>query len=47
MNTGHDGLHIGDRAPDLAVPDAGGHLLRLSSLWEKAPLALVFIRHYG
>ncbi len=47
MNTGQDGLHVGDLAPDLALPDAGGRLLRLSSLWENAPLALVFIRHYG
>ncbi|MFI0606507.1 MAG: hypothetical protein ACH37Z_01270 [Anaerolineae bacterium] len=47
MNPIQEGLHIGDPAPDLTLPDASGQPLRLSALWSVAPLALVFIRHYG
>lgn len=47
MNATPQGLRPGDPAPDLTLPDADGHLVQLSSLWHAAPLALVFIRHFG
>jgi len=47
MNTTPDGLRPGDPAPDLVLPDAGNQPVQLSALWRAAPLALVFIRHYG
>ena len=32
---------------DIALPDADGNQVRLGSLWETTPLAVVFLRHYG
>lgn len=31
----------------LELPDADGNRVRLGALWETAPAALVFLRHYG
>jgi len=31
----------------IGLPDAAGHEVRLGSLWEHSPAALVFLRHYG
>ncbi|HWZ32932.1 MAG TPA: hypothetical protein VNX18_16440 [Bryobacteraceae bacterium] len=31
----------------IALPDADGLEIRLGSLWEKQPAAIVFLRHYG
>lgn len=47
MNATLEGLRPGDPAPDLSLPDADGRPVQLSSLWRAAPLALVFIRHFG
>ncbi len=35
-------LKAGDPAPDLALPRYAGDSVRLSSLWEKKPVMLVF-----
>jgi peroxiredoxin len=37
-------LQAGDRAPDLTLPDALHQPVRLSALWERGPLVLVFYR---
>lgn len=31
----------------IALPDPDGREVRLGSLWEKRPAAVVFLRHYG
>jgi hypothetical protein len=31
----------------ITLPDADGREVRLGSLWEKQPAAIVFLRHYG
>jgi hypothetical protein len=31
----------------IVLPDADGREVRLGSLWEKQPAAIVFLRHYG
>lgn len=31
----------------ITLPDAEGFEVRLGSLWEKQPAAIVFLRHYG
>lgn len=41
------GLSAGDAAPDVILPDEGNHPTRLSELWRKQPIALVFVRHSG
>lgn len=35
-------LAVGDRAPDMALPDQHGITRRLSELWEKGPVVLYF-----
>lgn len=37
-------LRVGDHAPDLTLPDALGHSVRLSQYWSRGPLVLVFYR---
>ena len=37
-------LQVGDLAPDITLPDALGRPVRLSTLWERSPLVLVFYR---
>lgn len=37
-------LQVGDHAPDLVLPDATGQAVRLSALWAKGPLVLIFYR---
>lgn len=37
-------LKIGDRAPDVTLPDALGRPVRLADLWSDGPLVLVFYR---
>ena len=32
---------------DVVLPDADGREVRLGSLWETGPAAVVFLRHYG
>jgi hypothetical protein len=36
----------GSLAP-IVLPDADGAEIRLGSLWERQPAAVVFLRHYG
>ncbi|HEY3739328.1 MAG TPA: hypothetical protein VGL53_05765 [Bryobacteraceae bacterium] len=31
----------------IVLPGVNGDPVRLGSLWEKAPAAVVFLRHYG
>jgi peroxiredoxin len=40
-------LAVGDAAPDLTLLDAGEMEVALSSFWDRAPLALIFLRHFG
>jgi peroxiredoxin len=40
-------LAVGDGAPDLTLLDAEEEEVALSSLWDRAPLALIFLRHSG
>jgi len=40
-------LAVGDAAPDLVLLDASEREVTLSSLWKQAPLALIFLRHFG
>lgn len=37
-------VQVGARAPDVTLPDAMNHLVRLSDLWCRGPLVLVFYR---
>jgi peroxiredoxin len=37
----------GDAAPDLELETTRGEPLRLSTLWEKEPVVLVFLRQFG
>jgi peroxiredoxin len=40
-------LAVGGSAPDLELLDADERSVALSSLWQQAPLALIFLRHFG
>ena len=40
-------LAVGMAAPDLELLDAEERTVTLSSLWRQAPLALIFLRHFG
>jgi peroxiredoxin len=35
---------VGDPAPDVTLPDAMGQLVRLSDVWRRGPLVIVFYR---
>jgi len=37
-------LQVGARVPDLTLPDAVDHPVRLSDLWSRGPLVLIFYR---
>lgn len=37
-------LQVGATAPDLTLPDALGQPVRLSTLWQRGPLVLIFYR---
>lgn len=37
----------GDPAPDATLPDHDGRAIRLSTLWAKRPILLLFWRHFG
>ncbi|MCW3061574.1 MAG: alkyl hydroperoxide reductase/thiol specific antioxidant/Mal allergen [Capsulimonas sp.] len=37
----------GDAAPDLALTATDGSAILLSELWERRPIVVVFLRHYG
>lgn len=36
-----------ERLADVILPDTGGNNVRLGSLWQERPAAVVFLRHYG
>lgn len=40
-------LQVSDAAPDVTLPDQRGELVRLSGVWAKRPLVLLFLRHFG
>lgn len=40
-------LAVGMPAPDLVLLDAEERHVALSTLWQQAPLALIFLRHFG
>lgn len=47
MTPANSTLSVGDPAPDLTLPDDQGRPIRLSGLWQKQPIVLVFVRHSG
>ncbi len=40
-------LQIGSPAPDATLLGEGDRAVRLSELWSRQPLVLVFLRHFG
>jgi hypothetical protein len=40
-------LVIGAHAPDLTLLDWQGKTVHFSELWQKAPIFLNFLRHFG
>ena len=38
---------VGDRAPDIELPDVTGRIRKLSEWWSAGPVHLVFLRHFG
>ena len=44
---GDSRLSPGDDAPDLALSDDEGRQVTLSDLWQRHPLVLLFVRHFG
>lgn len=40
-------LRVGDAAPDLVLLDAAERPVTLATLWQQAPLVLIFLRHFG
>lgn len=40
-------LHVGSRAPDFTLLDAANQAVTLSHLWQKQPVLLTFLRHFG
>jgi peroxiredoxin len=40
-------LKVGDDAPSIAVMNADGNTLELSTIWADKPVVLTFLRHFG
>jgi peroxiredoxin len=40
-------LQVGQPAPDIALMNEQGETISLKSLWEKQPVVLDFLRHFG
>lgn len=38
---------LSGKLADIVLPESGGSLVRLGSLWEHNPAVIVFLRHYG
>jgi hypothetical protein len=38
---------LSDALAGVVLPDWDGREIRLGSLWERQPAAIVFLRHYG
>ena len=47
MTTATTTLSVGDHAPDVTLPDDRNQPTRLSELWQRQPIVLVFVRHSG
>ena len=47
MTTATMTMSVGDHAPDVTLPDDHNQPTRLSELWQRQPIALVFVRHSG
>lgn len=47
MNSPNSILSVGDPAPDVTLPDDRNLPTRLSELWQRQPIVLVFVRHSG
>lgn len=47
MTTSNATLSVGDPAPDVTLPDELNRLTRLSELWQRHAIVLVFVRHSG
>ncbi len=47
MSNSNSTLSVGDRAPDVTLPDDRNQAMRLSELWQQQPIVLVFVRHSG
>lgn len=47
MNTPNLTLSVGNHAPDVTLPDDRNQSTRLSELWRRQPIVLVFVRHSG
>jgi hypothetical protein len=40
-------MRLATKLSGLELADPEGRVLRLGSLWERGPVVLVFIRHFG
>lgn len=40
-------MNVTTKLAPIVLEDVDGHQVRLGSLWEKRPVVLVFIRHFG
>ena len=40
-------IAVGDAAPDVTLRDESGEAAALSAYWQRQPVALVFVRHFG
>lgn len=40
-------MRIGDAAPDVALKQSDGQSVTLSGFWQRQPVVLVFVRHFG
>jgi peroxiredoxin len=38
---------VGDSAPDSTMLDVEGNTVHLSQYWQKSPMVLSFLRHFG
>ena len=47
MSRSNATLSVGDRVPDVNLPDDLNRPTRLSELWQRQPIVLVFVRHSG
>lgn len=47
MTTPPKNLSVGDAAPDLTLRDDLNRATRLSDLWQRQPIVLIFVRHSG
>ena len=45
--TGAGSGSLSEALAPIRLPDPDGREVRLGSLWEERPVALVFLRHYG